>query len=203
MHCTHDSSHANKSRIRISMLRVSGNTSPTLRARAITCFFRLFQPVIRVGSITALDRSIYWETRATSLPSSGLGSSFSCRIPLPLLMRMHPMIMRDLLPFRQLHHMHRRRMAAVPACSAFWCGFQLRDRRIARMASSGRLAWVLQRLQATSSQQGPPLRHCRIVDDGCAARHNPLCAATALAPRRGRPREPACDARRISRVSRS
>src|SRR5713101_4537392 len=36
------------------------------------------------------------------------------------------------------------------------------------MASSGKLAGVLQRLHSTSSQPSPPLRHCPIVGDGCA-----------------------------------
>src|SRR5689334_14014396 len=36
------------------------------------------------------------------------------------------------------------------------------------MASSGRLARILQRLHSTSSQPSPPLRHCAMVGDGCA-----------------------------------
>lgn len=40
-----------------------------------------------------------------------------------------------------------------------------RDRR---MASSGRLALVLQRLHSTSSQPNPPMMHWRIVGKGCA-----------------------------------
>src|SRR3977135_3132776 len=42
-----------------------------------------------------------------------------------------------------------------------------------RMASSGRLALVLQRLHSTSSQPRPPLRHCPIVGEGCAGPPKP------------------------------
>src|ERR1700736_7026924 len=47
---------------------------------------------------------------------------------------MHPLIRRDLPRLRQLDHMHRRRVAALPAGSAFQRRFQLPDRRIPRPA---------------------------------------------------------------------
>ena len=46
--------------------------------------------------------------------------------------------------------------------------FQIGVSRGRRMASSGRLARVLQRLHSTSSQPKPPWRHCAIVGEGCA-----------------------------------
>jgi hypothetical protein len=54
--------------------------------------------------------------------------------------------------------------------------FQLPDGVVSRgrrMASSGRLARVLQRLHSTSSQPRPPLRHWPIVGDGCAGPPSP------------------------------
>ena len=55
--------------------------------------------------------------------------------------------------------------------------FQIGVSRGRRMAFSGRLARVLQRLHSTSSQASPPLRHCPIVGDGCAG---PPCGSTKL-----------------------
>jgi hypothetical protein len=57
---------------------------------------------------------------------------------------------------------------------------------IMRVASSGRLARVLQRLHSTSSQPRPPLRHCAMVGDGCAGPPWPSIWIV-LQPRRGRP----------------
>src|ERR1700687_1289316 len=54
--------------------------------------------------------------------------------PSPLLIRMHPEIRRDLARLRQLDHVHRRRVAALAAGSAFQRRFQLPDRRIPRPA---------------------------------------------------------------------
>jgi len=46
--------------------------------------------------------------------------------------------------------------------------FQIAVSRGRRMATSGRLARVLQRLHSTSNQPRPPLRHWPIVGDGWA-----------------------------------
>jgi hypothetical protein len=83
------------------------------------------------------------------------------------LIRMHPLIRRDLLRRGQLDHMHRRRVAPFLHDRHFSAAssFQIGVSRGRRMASSGRLALVLQRLHSTSSQP-PPLRHCPIVGDG-------------------------------------
>jgi hypothetical protein len=53
---------------------------------------------------------------------------------------MHPFVRRDLPPFRQLDHAHRRGVTALPAKDA--SNFQIGVSRGRRMASSGKLARV-------------------------------------------------------------
>ena len=63
----------------------------------------------------------------------------------------------------------------VSVASSFHIGVSRRH----RIASSGRLARVLQRLRSTSSQPSHRLRHCPIVGDDCASSVYALSRRTA------------------------
>jgi hypothetical protein len=96
----------------------------------------------------------------------GAGCVCSPRRPwagLSLFVRMYPFVGCDLPLLGQLDHMHRWRVAALPAGSAFQRRFQFPQRRISWAPD----ARVLHRLHSTSSQHRPPLRHWPMVGEGC------------------------------------
>jgi hypothetical protein len=84
--------------------------------------------------------------------------------PLSLFIRMNPFIRRNFLPFSQLNHADRRHITTFPARSAFQdaSSFQIGVSRGLRIASSGKLARVLQRLHSTSNQLSPVHRGTRL-----------------------------------------